>query len=201
MEIEIECPEGVKPMRGLGRDIQINGRRASFRLNQIGAKQERYIVVELEVAPGLAQGQAAIADVTVSYADAKTKARAKLSAKAEVKFSALPEEVSRSANANVSASVATQLANEQSEAAVKARDSGNVAEAKRRLEQNAANLRDQATRAAPAAPGRGRKAAGARGKERSRRESGWRPRLGSPAQIHDRRSIPQQNPAGVLSKV
>ena len=152
VEIEIECPEGVKPMRGLGRDIQIKGRRASFRLNQIGAKQERYIVIELEVSQAVAQGQAAIADVSVSYAGAKTKARATLRATAEVKFSASPEEVTRSTNANVSASVATQLANERSEAAVKARDAGNAAEAKRRLEQNAADLRKEADRAQAAAP-------------------------------------------------
>ena len=74
-EVEIECPEGVEPLRGMGRDVKIQGRRASFQLNRIGAKQERYVILELQLSKGIAQGSAAIADVHVSYADPKTKQR------------------------------------------------------------------------------------------------------------------------------
>jgi Ca-activated chloride channel homolog len=152
VDIEIDCPEGVTPLRGLGRDVKINGRHVSFRLNQIGGQQERYIVVELEVAKGIAQGRAAVADVGVSYLDPKTKSRSTMTAKAEVSFSGSAEEVSRSANASVTAAVATQLANERSEKAVLTRDSGNIAEAKRQLEQNASELRAQADRVQAQAP-------------------------------------------------
>jgi Ca-activated chloride channel family protein len=152
VDIEIDCPDGVTPLRGLGRDVKINGRHVSFRLNQVGEKQERYIVVELEVAKGKAQGPAAIADVGVSYLDPKTKSRSKMTAKAEVSFSTSADEVSRSANASVSATVATQLANERSEKAVLTRDTGNIAEARRQLEQNASDLRAQADRVQAQAP-------------------------------------------------
>jgi Ca-activated chloride channel homolog len=152
VDIEIDCPEGVTPLRGLGRDVKINGRHVSFRLNQIGGQQERYIVVELELAKGIAQGRAAVADVGVSYLDPKTKSRSTMTAKAEVSFSGSAEEVSRSANASVTAAVATQLANERSEKAVLTRDSGNIAEAKRQLEQNASELRAQADRVQAQAP-------------------------------------------------
>jgi Ca-activated chloride channel family protein len=135
VDIEIDCPDGVTPLRGLGRDVKIDGSHVSFRLNQIGGQQERYIVVELEVAKGIAQGRAAVADVGVSYLDPKTKSRSKMSAKAEVSFSSSAEEVSRSANASVTATVATQLANERSE-----------------KEQNATDLRAQADRVQAAAP-------------------------------------------------
>jgi Ca-activated chloride channel family protein len=160
VDIEIDCPEGVTPLRGLGRDVKIDGRHVSFRLNQIGGQQERYIVVELEVAKGAAQGTAAIADVGVFYLDPKTKSRSKLTAKAGVSFSASADEVSRSANASVTATVATQLANERSERAVLTRDTGNIAKAKRQLEQNASDLSAQADRIqaqAPAAAGSLRK--------------------------------------------
>ena len=152
-EVEIECPEGVEPMRGMGRDVKIEGRRASFQLKRIGAKQERYVVLELRLSKGIAQGSAAIANVSVSYADPKTKQRIKMAGRASVSFSGSQEDVSRSLNASVSASVAAQVANEVSEKAVAARDAGNVAEAKKRLELNAATLRAEADKlaASPAA--------------------------------------------------
>ncbi len=115
VDIEIICPDGVTPLRGLGRDVKVDGRRVSFRLNQIGGKQERYLVIELDIAKGKAQGSAAIADVNVSYLDPKTKARAKIAAQAQVSFSSSSEEATRSANASVAADVAAQLANECSE--------------------------------------------------------------------------------------
>jgi Ca-activated chloride channel family protein len=152
VDIEIDCPEGVTPLRGIGRDVKIDGRHVNFRLNQIGGKQERYIVLELEVAKGLAQGRAAVADVGVSYLDPKTKSRDKLTAKAEVSFSTSADEVARSTNASVTAAIATQLANERSEGAVRARDAGNIAEARKQLEQNAAYLRAQADKVEAQAP-------------------------------------------------
>jgi Ca-activated chloride channel homolog len=152
VDIEIICPEGVKPLRGLGREVKVDGRRVSFRLNQIGGKQERYLVVELEVSKDRAKGSAAIADVDVSYLDPKTKTRAKAAAQARVSFSASADAVAKSANASVAADVATQLANERSEKAVSARDAGNVADAKKQLEQNAAILRAEADRIQAASP-------------------------------------------------
>ncbi len=152
VDIDIDCPDGVTPLRGLGRDVKIDGRHISFRLNQIGRRQERYLVIELEVAKDRAQGSSAIADVNVSYLDPKTKARAKLGAQAEVSFSASSETVSSSANASVAADVAKQIANERSEKAILARDAGKVADARQQLEQNAAHLRAEADRLQAASP-------------------------------------------------
>ncbi len=152
VDIDIVCPEGVTPMRGLGRDVKVEGQRVSFRLNQIGGRQERYLLIELDVSKAKARGDAALADVDVSYIDPKTKARTKLAAKAQVTFSASVDAVSKSANASVASAVAAQLANERSERAVLARDAGHVAEAKKELEQNAAALRAEADRLQAAAP-------------------------------------------------
>ncbi len=151
-EVEIECPEGVEPVRGMGRDMKIQGRRASFQLKRIGAKQERYVILELQLSKGIAQGSAAIADVNVSYVDPKTKQRNKLTGKANVSFSASQDEVSRSRSAAVGASVASQMANEVSARAVASRDAGKVEDAKKQLEQNAATLRAEADRIGAQAP-------------------------------------------------
>jgi Ca-activated chloride channel homolog len=151
-EVEIECPDGVEPVRGMGRDMKIQGRRASFQLKRIGAKQERYVILELQLSKGIAQGSAAIADVNVSYVDPKTKQRNKLTGKANVSFSASQDEVSRSRSATVGASVASQMANEVSARAVASRDAGKVEDAKKQLEQNAATLRAEADRIGAQAP-------------------------------------------------
>jgi Ca-activated chloride channel family protein len=151
-EVEIECPEGVEPLRGMGRDMKIQGRRASFQLKRIGAKQERYAILELKLSKGIARDSAAIADVHVSYLDPRTKKRNKLAGKAKVSFSASQDEVKRSRNATVSASVAEQVANEVSARAVATRDAGNIAEAKKQLEQNAATLRAEAERIGAKSP-------------------------------------------------
>ena len=151
-EVEIECPEGVEPVRGMGRDMKIQGRRASFQLKRIGAKQERYVILELQLSKGIAQGSAAIANVNVSYVDPKTKQRNKLTGKANVSFSASQDEVSRSRSAAVGASVASQMANEVSARAVASRDAGKVEDAKKQLEQNAATLRAEADRIGAQAP-------------------------------------------------
>jgi Ca-activated chloride channel homolog len=55
-------------------------------------------------------------------------------------------------NPSVTAAVATQLANERSESAVKTRSTGNIAGAKKQLEQNAAYLRAEADRLQARAP-------------------------------------------------
>jgi len=144
VEIIIICPDGVTPLRALGRDAKIEGRRVSFRLNQIGGGQDRYLVLELDVGKDKASGSAQIAEVEASYLDPKTNQRVKLSGHATVSFSKSAEDTARSVNASVTSSVATQLANERSEQAVSYRDAGKVGDAKAELERNAKDLRKQA---------------------------------------------------------
>ncbi len=109
VDIDIDCPEGVTPRRAPGRDVKINGRHVSLRLNQIGGKQERYLILELDVAQNSASGSAPLADVQVSYVDPKTKSRSKLAGKASVSFSASQAEVDGSVNAEVRSAVVTSL--------------------------------------------------------------------------------------------
>jgi Ca-activated chloride channel family protein len=82
--------------------------------------------------------------VKITYTDPKTKQRVNLEGKADITFTASAEEAAKSVNAAVAGAVATQLATERSEHAVKLRDEGKIAEAKQALESNAAYLRQQA---------------------------------------------------------
>jgi Ca-activated chloride channel family protein len=152
LEIEITCPEGVTPIRGLGRDVKIEGRRMSFRLNQIAGRQERYLIVELEVGKDAARAKATLAEASISYLDPKSKTRTRIQAKADISFEASPEEAARSGNPSVLAAVAMQIANERSERAVLARDNGSIADATRQLQENAAYLQAEADRLQAQAP-------------------------------------------------
>lgn len=47
--IEIECPEGVRPVRIIGRDGRLSGQRAEVFLNQLYGGQSKYVLLEVAV--------------------------------------------------------------------------------------------------------------------------------------------------------
>ncbi len=153
VEIIIICPDGIKPMRVLGREAQIDGQKIRLKLNQIYGAQEKYVVVELDVPQEKARDVADLAKVSVSYTDSRSKERVSLEGQAQVRFSASKEEVEKSVNKDVLAAITTQIATERNEKAVSMRDAGDIEGAKRELENNAAYIREQAEAlgAAPAA--------------------------------------------------
>jgi Ca-activated chloride channel family protein len=151
VDVIIECPEGFSPMRALGREARIEGRRVHLKLNQIYGKQEKYVVVELDVDKAHAKGSADAAKVEVKYTDMVSKQRQTLDSKAAVRFSASKAEVEGSINSKVKAAVATQVATERNERAVSLRDAGKVEEARKLLKENAIYLNKQAEQAPAAA--------------------------------------------------
>lgn len=154
VEIIIDCPEGFKPVRIIGREGTIKGGKVRMSMNQLYAKQEKYAVIELQVDEDYAKGDARAADVAVEYTDLRSKARRTVKSEALVKFSASEDKIKASINRKVYASVATQIATERSEKAVTLRDSGKVEEARKLLRENADYLASEAEKlpAADAAP-------------------------------------------------
>jgi len=144
VDIIIECPEGFRPMRALGREAAIQGNSVKVKLNTIHGKQEKYVVLELEVAKDRAKGVAEPARVEVKYTDLASKQRASLNGTATVRFTADAGEAKASIDKDVMASVTRQVATERNEKAVALRDSGKVEEAKKVLKENADYLNRQA---------------------------------------------------------
>ena len=143
--ITIECKLGFKPMRILGRDGEINGDRITLKLNQLQADNERYVVVELQAPAGHQEGNAEIADVRVDYTDldnAGTQAHA--GAQPNVRFSNSAKEVEDGVNKSVMSQVTAQIATETSEKAVELRDKGDIAGARKVLEENATYIKRSA---------------------------------------------------------
>ncbi len=151
VEIIIDCPEGFEPVRVIGRQARIEDGKVYAKLNQIYAKQEKYLVVELKVSGERARGETSAARVKVNYTDMASRKRASLMGEAGLRFSNTAEDITASVNKDVIAAVSTQIATERSEIAVELRDKGKTEEAKRMLKENAAYLAEQAEKLPQAA--------------------------------------------------
>ena len=136
--VTIRCPLGVRPIRVLGRPAEIVGSTVTLELNQLYAEHEKYVLLEVEVAPAATGTERSLAEVGVSYANLLTSARDRLSAKAVARFSDRPEVVAASENRAVMVAVVEQVGTEQSELALALRDQGKVDEARQLLAKNAA---------------------------------------------------------------
>lgn len=135
--IEIEFPEGVRPIQFVGRDGVVRGQKAELTLNQLYGGQEKFALVEVEVAPAKPGVEIEIARARVSYEDALNQRPATLAANRTVQFSASRAAVIGSADHQVQADwAANVLAVAKDEAVV-------LVDANRR-EEAAANLRAKA---------------------------------------------------------
>ncbi len=151
--IHIECRAGWKPIRMLGREAEIKGQSVTARLNQLYGKQQKYLLLEVEVPEGATVGEADVADVRLSYLGKGETTPTEASAGIKVRVTEKTEEANASINEPVMTDVAVQVSNERNEQAVELRDKGDVKAAKKLLEENAAYLKDAAGRLGGAAAG------------------------------------------------
>lgn len=138
--IQIQIPEGVRPVRVLGYEADIRGQEVSIQLNQLYAEQERFILMEVEVPPTATDSTRVVADVDISYANMLTNATDRLSTAASVTFSDKPEVCAASRNADVVEKWVLLYANQQNRMATRLRDEGRVEEARRLLLSNSVYL-------------------------------------------------------------
>lgn len=104
--IEIEFPAGVRPIQFVGRDGVIRGQRAELSLNQLYGGQEKFALIEVEVAPNSTGAEIEIARAQVRYENAYNQRAETLAASRRVQFSASRSEVVRSADHRVQADYA-----------------------------------------------------------------------------------------------
>ncbi|MCP4702477.1 MAG: VWA domain-containing protein [Gammaproteobacteria bacterium] len=144
VKVEISCARSIRPVRVLGREADIQGRRVITRINQLYGNQEKYVLLEVEVPPASAGTRQTIAHVEVTYRDMATRRSERFSEKKTARFTNSRKTVKESANRDVMISVAEQLAVQKSEEALRLRDAGLVRESKKLLLDNSAQLRGQA---------------------------------------------------------
>jgi Ca-activated chloride channel family protein len=153
--IDIDLERGARAVRALSREGTVEGRRASFRLNQVYAAAEHYVLLELELDPELtaAVGERALGVVTVSYSLPDQPSRQTLTTPIRVGFSTSQEAVDRGRDRKVEEAVLEQIARQRAQQAIKLRDDGNAGEARRLLLQNSKEL-EAFLATSPTAPAR-----------------------------------------------
>lgn len=146
VQIDIDFDDGVRPVRAIGRDATINGKKAKLSLSQLYAKQEKFVVFEVKVPPGQAGNKRSLANVGVSYANMISKQRGAKRGAVGVEFSAAPQVVASRQNKRVMESAVEAIATDQNRRAVVLRDQGKVKEAQQVLESNATYLTRESAR-------------------------------------------------------
>ena len=131
---EILCAEGVRPLRVLNRDAEIDGRKVRFSWNQIYSGHERYVLLEVEVPSGANRQKRSIASGTLKYANLQTRSADTLTDSVEISYSVSEGEIRLSANASVLRSYAEQSAASAREEAIRMRDAGDIDGAQHILE-------------------------------------------------------------------
>jgi Ca-activated chloride channel family protein len=148
--VTITIPEGIRPVRVLGNEADINGQKIVTRIAQIYSEQERYLVLELEIPESAADSKRELARVEVSYTNLQTKAVDHQQATTSIAFSADEQAVAKSVNRDVMTDVVALISSEQNKLATGYLDAGNFAACRETLQKNAAFLATNSDRyAAP----------------------------------------------------
>lgn len=136
IRINILCDPGVKPVRVIGREATIAGQKVTLDLNQIYSKEEKYLILEMEVPEGSVGLTRDLARVEVSYDNLSTHEPEKLTNTVAVRFSNNAEEIEKAVNKDVMVAAVTQIAVFNNGLAIELRDQGKIEEAKKTLLSN-----------------------------------------------------------------
>src|SRR5262245_17338279 len=134
--IDVEAGPGVKLTRALSREGSLQNERASFKMNQVYAATEHYVLMEIEVDAATTGNEQDLGRVHVSYTVPETGARETIDAPIRGRFSASTDEVKAARDQTVTVAVVEQTARERAQEAVKLRDQGKHTEAAKLFQQN-----------------------------------------------------------------
>lgn len=144
VRIIIECAGDVKPVRIIGRDGRISGRKVELNLNQLYGGQEKFVLLEVDVPP-TAEGKAReLAVARCEYENLITRKRASSSGRTSVTFSRTEEDVRASVNVPVQKEITLNIAAEARDEAVREIDLGRTDDAASRLRAQGMKMRQAA---------------------------------------------------------
>ncbi|HBA84391.1 MAG TPA: hypothetical protein DCZ95_09890 [Verrucomicrobia bacterium] len=150
--LTIECPEGARPVRIIGRDGLLRDNTVQIQLNQLYGGQEKFALIEVEVPAGRERDRREIAQARVEYDSVFSKQREAVTAEVYARFSHSEVEVSASGNKKVQMDVVGQQAAESKEQALELLEQGRREEAVNRLKDDRQRLSSYAAEnALPAA--------------------------------------------------
>jgi Ca-activated chloride channel homolog len=142
--VDIRVAEGVRPVRALNVDAEVNGQQVIVQMNQLYSDQEKYVMLEVEV-PATGAGKSRdVAEVRVSYSNLQTKTTDRLTSAVSANFSESLAEVEAKLNTSVCAAAVLQISNAQNKLATTLRDQGDIEGARRVLLENGRYLQEHA---------------------------------------------------------
>jgi len=144
VNVTITCAEGIRPVRVLGREANIQGQQVQMALNQLYSEHQKQVLLEIEVPPTKAEQERVLAVVSTRYHNMETNNNDRLTTQAAATFTNSQPAVEEKTNTAVMVAALEQLAQEQNERAVTLRDMGEVEKARQILLENADRLKEQA---------------------------------------------------------
>jgi Ca-activated chloride channel family protein len=144
--IDVRVADGVRPVRVLNVDAEINGQAVIVQMNQLYSEQEKYIMLEVEVPATEAGKSREVAEVRVSYANLQTKTTDRLSSAVSANFSESLAVVEAKLNTYVCAAAVLQISNAQNKLATALRDQGDIEGARKLLLENSRYLGENAAK-------------------------------------------------------
>ena len=142
--IDIRVASGVRPVRVLNLDAEINGQQVIVQMNQLYSEQEKYVMLEVEVPATQAGKSREVAEVRVSYANLQTKTMDRITNAVSANFAESLAEVEAKLNIQVCAAAVLQIGNNQNKLATALRDQGDIDGARKLLLENGRYLGENA---------------------------------------------------------
>lgn len=139
--VSIKLDENVKPIRLLGRDGEIKGDRVTVKMNQLYSNQEKYVLLEVLPAKGRAQQEKTLAQVSVNYDNLVSKQAEQYQAQVKIKYTDQVDLVKQSVIEEVVIDSEIQKVALENEKAMQLYNSGELSEAKQKLDDNTARLK------------------------------------------------------------
>lgn len=140
--IEIRCPEGVRPLRFLGRPGELKSRRETITFSTLSSEQSRELYLECLVEKGAIGSVSEIADVVVRYDDALTNEQNTMTSRAVVVYTDDSKLASASVDLGISAEAAIFANAEETERSIAYADSGNIVACRENLTSQKVALSD-----------------------------------------------------------
>ena len=144
LKVKVLCPEGVRPVRVLGREASIRGGEVVVMMNQLRAGQEKYVLLEVETPASMTDQL--IGNIEVSYRENNDPMPRLMVTNSTAARAANDAEVEKEATTAILVEVAKQIGVEKQMIAVKLADEGKVKEAEKILLENAGLLQQQGKR-------------------------------------------------------
>jgi len=144
VSVTINCGDGIRPVRVLGREAEIDGQQVTVKLNQLYSEQEKYIVLEIETEPSVSGDEVEIAQVSTSYANMFTHGTDELRATVSAQITDSEDVVEENVQKAPMVAAVEQQGILNEERAIALRDEGKIEEAEQVLEDNAAYVRHNA---------------------------------------------------------